>query len=667
MENPLLAPWTAPFDAPPLAAVRPEHFPPAYDQALACHAAEIAAIAADPAPPDFANTVAALERSGALLTRVELVFSNLTLSETNETLQAIELELAPRLAQHWNAIHLNPMLFARLDAAFQARAALGLTPEELRVLERTHLDFVRAGAQLGTDRRARFAAIGERLATLATQFSQNVLADEQAYLLPLQEAQMAGLPQALRAGASATAKARGADAPYAVTLSRSEVESFLQFAGDRNLRETLLRAFTARGKDNGPLIAEMVGLRDEKARLLGYDSFAAFKLDDSMAKTPANARALLEEVWAPARARACKERDALQALIAEEGGNFHLAPWDWRYYAEKLRARLYDFDESGLRPYFALDRMIEAAFFTAQKLFGLSFRERHDVPIYHPDMRVWEVVRDDAVIGLFYGDYFARASKQGGAWMSSLRDQQTLDGNVLPIILNNCNFAKAEPCLLSFDDARTLFHEFGHALHGLLSQVVFPRLSGTNVARDFVELPSQLYEHWLEQPEILTRFARHHATGEAMPRALLDRLLAARNFNQGFATVEFLASAFIDMEFHAGGDTTDPDAVQARALEKIGMPQEIAPRHAARHFGHIFGGDGYSAGYYAYLWAEVLDADGFCAFEEAGDVFDPATAARLHEYVYSSGGTRDFAAAYRAFRGRDPKVEALLAGRGLAA
>ncbi len=664
MENPLLAPWMAPFGAPPLAGIKPERFGPAYDQALARHAAEIAAIASDPAPPAFANIVAALERSGALLTRVEMVFSNLTLSETSEALQEIELAMAPRLAQHWNAIYLNAALFERLDAVFQARATLALAPEELRVLERYHLDFVRAGARLSDETRARFAAINERLASLATQFSQNVLADEQACLLPLQEAQLAGLPETLRAAAAATAKERGAQAPYALTLSRSEVESVLSFADDRALRETLFQAFTARGKDNAEVITEMVALRGEKAGLLGYDCFAAYKLDDSMAKTPANARALLEQVWAPARARALKERDALQALVAEDGGNFRLAPWDWRYYAEKLRARLYDFDESALRPYFSLDRMIEAAFFTAEKLFGLSFHERRDIPVYHPDVRVWDVTREGAVIGLFYGDYFARPSKQGGAWMSALRDQQALDGAVLPIILNNCNFAKAEPSLLSFDDARTLFHEFGHALHGLLSRVTFPRLSGTNVARDFVELPSQLYEHWLEQPEILTRFARHHETGEAMPRALLDKLLAARNFNQGFATVEFLASAFMDLEFHAGGDA---DTAQARALEKIGMPQEIAPRHSARHFGHIFGGDGYSAGYYAYLWAEVLDADGFKAFQEAGDVFDPALAARLYEYVYSAGGTRDFAAAYRAFRGRDPKIEALLEGRGLAA
>ncbi|MBV9549291.1 MAG: M3 family metallopeptidase [Alphaproteobacteria bacterium] len=672
MQNPLLAPWTGPFNTPPLAEVKPEHFPPAYDYALAQHAAEIAAIAGDPTPPSFGNTVAALERSGALLTRVEMIFSNLTASDTNPALQEIERTLAPRMAQHWNAIYLNGPLFARLDAVYQARTSLKLTAEELRVVERYHLDFMRAGAHLPQEKRARFAAIGERLASLATQFSQNVLADEQAWLLPLDEAQLAGLPPSLRDAAAATAKERGAGAPYAVTLSRSEVESFLQFADDRELRETLFHAFVRRGTDNGPVIAEMVALREEKAKLLGYDSFAAFKLDDSMAKTPANARALLEQVWAPARAQALKERDALQALIAEEGGNFRLAPWDWRYYAEKLRARLYDFDEAMLRPYFSLERMIEAAFFTAGKLFGLSFQQRPDVPVYHPDVRVWEVVRENRVIGLFYGDYFARPSKQGGAWMSSLRDQHRLDGaqgnkDSLPIILNNCNFAKAEPCLLSFDDARTLFHEFGHALHGLLSQVVFPRLSGTNVARDFVELPSQLYEHWLEQPEVLTRFARHYQSGEAIPRDLLDKLLAARNFNQGFATVEFLASAFVDMEFHAGGAVTDAQMVEERALEKIGTPEEIAPRHAARHFGHIFGGDGYSAGYYAYLWAEVLDADGFGAFKEAGDVFDPATARRLYDYVYSAGGSRDFAAAYRAFRGRDPKVEALLEGRGLAA
>ena len=438
------------------------------------------------------------------------------------------------------------------------------------------------------------------------------------------------------------------------------------------MREQLHRAWAARGDNDNPynntaIISETLALRDERARLLGYENFAAFKLADSMAGTPAKARALLEEVWEPARKRALEESDALQALITREGNNFRLAPWDWRYYAEKLRQEKYAFDAEELKPYFQLSNLIEAAFFTAGKLFGLTFRERKDMPVYHPDVRVWEVVREGQVIGLFYGDYFARAGKQSGAWMSSFRDQQTLEGDVLPIIINNSNFSKSDPSLLSFDDAVTLFHEMGHALHGLLSQVRFPRLSGTNVARDFVELPSQLYEHWLEEPAVLERFCRHYQTGEPMPKPLLEKLLAARNYGQGFATVEFLASALIDMDFHTLPPGSDPMEAQAQTLARIGMPQEIGPRHAAPHFTHVFGGDGYSAGYYAYLWSEVLDADGFKAFQEAHDPFDPATAQRLHDFVYSAGGTRDFAAAYRAFRGRDPRVEALLEGRGLLA
>jgi peptidyl-dipeptidase Dcp len=379
---------------------------------------------------------------------------------------------------------------------------------------------------------------------------------------------------------------------------------------------------------------------------------------------------LLGQVWGPAKRRALEEASDLAALIAEEGGNFKLAPWDWRYYAEKLRELRYDFDEAALKPYFALEHMIQAAFFTAGKLFGVSFAERHDIPVYHPDVRVWEVMRDGNSIGLFYGDYFARPEKQGGAWMSSLRDQETLDGNVLPLIVNNCNFVKSDPALLSFDDARTLFHEFGHALHGLLSRVRFPRLSGTNVARDFVELPSQLYEHWLEEPQILERFSRHYRTGEALPKELLGKLLAARNFNQGFATVEFLASAFVDMDFHSlesgameAGAAIDPAALEAASLARIGMPEEIAMRHASPHFGHVFSGEGYSAGYYSYLWSEVLDADGFGAFQP--DPFDALAARRLYEHIFSAGGSRDYAEAYRAFRGRDPEVKALLEGRGL--
>jgi peptidyl-dipeptidase Dcp len=670
MTNPFFEDWTAPFGAPPLDRIGAEHFVPAYDRALADHAAEIAAIAENPEPPSFDNVVVALEKSGRLLTRVDGVFHNLTSAATNEALKAIEMEMAPRLSAHWSMISMHPVLFARLDAVYQARTGLGLDQESLKVLERYHLDFVRAGAQLKGEARDRLAAIAQELAVLGTQFSQNVLGDEEDWILPLTQAQMAGVPQAVRDAAAAKAAALKSQAPFVVTLSRSSVEPFLQYADDRALREQLYRAWTARGdnpndRNNKAVMTKMLALRAERANLLGYENFAAFKLADSMAGTPQKARALLEEVWAPARLRALQERDALQDLIAREGGNFRLAPWDWRYYAEKLRQEQYDFDEAELKPYFQLSNIIAAAFDTAGKLFGLSFRERRDIPTYHPDVRTWEVAREGQVIGLFLGDYFARPGKQSGAWMSSFRDQEKINGDILPIIVNNSNFNKCDPCLLSFDDAVTLFHEMGHALHGLLSQVRFPRLSGTNVARDFVELPSQLYEHWLEVPQVLERFARHHETGAPIPRALLDKLLAARNYGQGFATAEFLASALVDMDFHTLPPGSDPLEAQAATLARIGMPEEIGPRHSAPHFTHVFGGDGYAAGYYAYLWSEVLDADGFKAFEEAHDPFDPATAHRLYKFIYSSGGTRDFAAAYRAFRGRDPHIEALLEGRGL--
>ncbi|MDB5735066.1 MAG: peptidase [Alphaproteobacteria bacterium] len=670
MSNPFFEAWDAPLGAPPLDRFQPEHFVPAYDRALAEHVTEIVAIAENPAAPSFDNVILALEKSGRLLTRVDSVFANLTSSATNEALQAIELEMAPRLSAHWSAISMHPVLFARLDDLFQARGTLGLDGESLKVLERYHLDFVRSGGQLKGEARDRLAAISQRLAVLGTQFCQNVLGDEEDWILPLTEAQMAGVPDAVRDAAAAKAAALKIEHPFAVTLSRSSVEPFLQYAEDRGLREQLFRAWTARGdnanaRNNKAVMTEMLALRAERAGLLGYENFAAFKLDDSMAGTPAKARALLEDVWEPARIRALEERDGLQKLIAREGANFRLAPWDWRYYAEKLRQEKYDFDEAQLKPYFQLGNIIEAAFYTATRLFGVTFRERRDVPVYHPDVRVWDVLKGEAVIGLFYGDYFARPGKQSGAWMSSFRDQEEVNGHIMPIIINNCNFSKSDPCLLSFDDAVTVFHEFGHALHGLLSHVRFPRLSGTNVARDFVELPSQLFEHWLEEPDVLTRFARHHETGEPIPNALLDKLLAAKNYGQGFATVEFLASALVDMDFHTLPPGSDPLEAQAATLARIGMPDEIVPRHAAPHFTHIFGGDGYSAGYYAYLWSEVLDADGFKAFQEAHDPFDPATAHRLYKYVYASGGTRDFAAAYRAFRGRDPHIDALLEGRGL--
>ncbi len=672
--NPFFESWNTPFAAPPFAQIRAEHFRPAYERAFAEHAREIAAIAENPATPTFENTIVALEQSGRLLARIDLVFGNLAASDTNDELQSIERDLAPLHARHWSSIFLNADLFHLIDDIFTRRSALELDAESLRVLERYQLDFVRAGANLGEEERKRYAQVSERLAELGTAFGQNVLADEQSFLLPLQESDLDGLPDFAREAASGIAKERGSDAPFAITTSRSSAEPFLQFSDRRDLREKVFKALTKRGDndsahDNKKLIAEIVTLRTERAKLLGYSTFADYRLADTMAQTPDTARILLDQVWTAARSRALEERDALQTVVAEEGSNFSLAAWDWRYYAEKLRKERYDFDEAEIIPYLQLDKMIEAAFDTAHRLFGLSFTERKDIPVYHPDVRVWEVIRGGEHVGLFFGDYFARPSKRGGAWMSSFRDQENIDGRITPIIINTCNFPKAKPALLNFDEAKTLFHEFGHALHGLLSNVRFPRLAGTNVARDFVELPSQIFEHWLEESAVLEKFAVHVETGKPMPKALLEKLNAARNFNQGFATVEFLGSAFADLDFHALENPGDVDvaALEKQSMARIGMPDEIAMRHRPTHFLHIFDGDGYSAGYYSYMWAEVLDADGFRAFKEAGSAFDTATAKRLHDYIYSAGGTRDYAEAYRLFRGRDPKIDALLEGRGLKA
>ena len=677
--NPLLEPWTGPFGAPPFARIRPEHFRPAFDAALAQRRAELAAIAADPAPPTFDNTIVALERSGKALDRVEATFFNLAGSDSNDALQEIERDMAPILSRERSAMLQNAALFRRIEALWDGRAALALDPEASRTLDRYRTAFLRAGAGLDEEKKARLATIGERLATLGAAFGQNVLADEKAFVLVLNGGDdRQGLPESFLAAAAQTASERGHPGKHVVTLSRSSVEPFLQFSTRRDLRETVFRAFATRGAkggvhDNGAIMRETVALRAERARLMGFASYAHFRLADTMAKTPDAALGLLERVWTPARAQALREAAALQEAIAVEGRNFELRPWDWRYYSEKRRKALFDIDESELKPYLPLEGMIAAAFEVARRLFGLSFLERRDIPLYHPDARAWTVMgRGGEPIALFIGDYFARSSKRSGAWMSAFRDQQKLDGATLPIIVNVMNFPKAgvgEASLLSIDEAHTLFHEFGHALHGMLSNVTYPLLSGTNVPRDFVEFPSQLYEHWLERPEILRRFARREDTGEAMPEALIARLESARRFNQGFATVEFAASALLDMELHLIGDPGAVDVVgfEAQRLAAIGMPAAIAPRHAAPHFQHIFSGDGYSAGYYSYLWSEILDADGFEAFEGSGDVFDAALADRLERFVYSAGNSREPDAAYRAFRGRDPEPDALLRKRGLAA
>jgi peptidyl-dipeptidase Dcp len=675
-QNPLLQAWLTPHAAPPFAEILPEHFLPAFEQAFADHAAEVAAITQDPAAPDFANVIVALERSGKLLSKVSAVFYDLVSAHSSPELLEIDSEVSLRQARHWNPILMNAVLFGRIAQLHQNRATLGLTPEQTRLLERTYTRFHRAGAGLDDAAKKRMADINERLAQLGTAFSHHLLADEQAWLLELGEADRDGLPESFVAAAQAAAAERELPGKAIVTLSRSSVEPFLKDSNRRDLREKVFKAFTARGdngnaNDNNATIVEILTLRQESARLLGYQTFAAYRLEDSMARTPQAVRDLLERVWQPARARALADRDALQALIAEEGGNFTLAPWDWRYYAEKLRRRRANFDDAAIKPYLALDNMIAAAFDCATRLFGVTFSERKDIPVWHPDVRVWEV-KDAAGKhkALFYGDYFARPSKRSGAWMTSLRDQQTLDGEVSPLIINVMNFSKGaqgQPALLSPDDARTLFHEFGHGLHGMLSNVTYPSLSGTSVFTDFVELPSQLYEHWQEQPQVLRQFARHYESGEPLPDDLLQRFLAARKFNQGFATVEFVSSALLDLEFHTqpAAASRDVGVFERKELDKIGMPAEIVLRHRPTQFGHIFSGDHYAAGYYSYMWSEVMDADAFGAFEEAGDIFDPAVAKRLHDDIYSSGGSREPDEAYIAFRGRKPEPDALLRRRGL--
>jgi peptidyl-dipeptidase Dcp len=677
-ENPLLTEWKTPYGLPPFSAVRAEHFTPAFDVALRQHIAEVEQIAANPEAPSFDNTVAAFDSSGRLLARISHLFHNLCSSETSPALQAVERTMAPRLAAHQNAIYLNGALFARVDSLHARRDGLGLAPEARRLLERVHLDFVLAGARLDERAKLRFAAVSERLAELQTTFSQNVLHDESTWVLWLtDERDLAGLPAFVRAAAREAAEQRGRSDAWAITLSRSLVAPFLTYSDRRDLREQAFKAWTQRGEhagehDNRPVAREILALRHEQSRLMGYASYAEYALVDRMAGTPAAVARLLEQVWTPAKKRAAEERDALAAMAASRGEAITIEPWDWRYYAEKVRQVRYAVDDAAVKPYFALERVVAAAFDCAERLFGLRFLPCPQITAYHPDVKVYEVRgRDDRQVGVFLHDNFARPTKRGGAWMSSYRLQSRIAGDVLPIIVNNNNFAKGapgEPTLLSLDDALTLFHEFGHGLHGLLSQVTFESLSGTQVLRDFVELPSQIFENWLLEPEVLKRHARHVDTGAPMPDELLARLEQARRFNQGFETVEYTACALVDMALHA---QTQPDGVDITAFERdelarIGMPREIVMRHRLPHFLHLFASSGYAAGYYVYMWAEVLDADGYDAFLEAGSPFDPAVAERLRQYVYSAGNTLEPGAAFRAFRGRDPKVEPMLSKRGLA-
>ncbi|SOC43358.1 peptidyl-dipeptidase Dcp [Rhizobium subbaraonis] len=679
--SPALVDWSGINGLPRFDLVSDDSFADAFDAALILHEAEIEAIAKNPAAASFDNTVVALEIAGDELSRVSALFWSRAGANTNDVIQALEREIAPKMSRHYSKIGNNAELFARIDALWEQRDTLGLSVEQMRVLERHWKGFVKSGAKLEKPKQERLSAINERLAGLGAQFGQNVLADEKDWSLLLSDvADLEGLPGFLKDAMAAAARERGADGKYAVTLSRSIIEPFLTFSNRRDLREQAFRAWIARGMnggatDNREIVRETLALRAEKAGLLGYENYAALKLDNTMAKTPEAVNDLLTQVWDKAVARAGEEEQELARLVAAEGRNHPVLPWDWRYYAEKLRAEKFDFSEAELKPYLQLEKVIEACFDVAERLFGIHAVPLAGVPVYHPDVRVFEIRnRDGKLVAMFLGDYFARPSKRSGAWMSAYQSQHKLpskNGSIgeLPIIYNVCNFAKpaeGKPALLSLDDARTLFHEFGHALHGMLSDVTYPSVSGTGVSRDFVELPSQLYEHWLTVPEILKTYAVHYETGEPMPQALLDKVLAARTFNAGFNTVEFTSSALVDMAFHTQGAVEDPMAVQGEVLKKIRMPASIVMRHATPHFQHVFSGDGYSAGYYSYMWSEVLDADAFAAFTETGDAFDPGMAAKLKANIYSVGGAVDPEDAYKAFRGKLPTIDAMLEKKGLA-
>ena len=678
--TPLNLPWAGPYGGvPPFDRARVVDFAPAVEQAMAEQLVAIDRIAADPAPPTFANTIAAAERAGRPLDRVLTVYGVFCSSLSDEPLQAVERDLAPKLAAFQDRIVQNAGFFRRVAAVHESADEAGLEAEERRAAKVLFTNLVLAGARLAPEEQAELASINEQLASLHTTFAQHVLAEESGPAIVLDdEGDLAGLPEVARRAAAEAAEERGRAGSWAIPNTRSSVEPFLTFSERRDLRERVWRMFVDRGDrgndtDTKQLVTRILALRGRRAKLLGFPSHAHWRLEDSMAKTPERAIELMEAVWRPAVRRVREEVVDMQAIADAEHAGIRIAPWDYRFYAEKVRQARYDLDEAEVTPYLQLDRLREGMFFVAERLFGLSFAPVTDgsVPVFHPDVRVWEVRRPDGrTAGLWYFDPYARAGKKSGAWMSDYRPQERLDGPVIPIVSNNCNFVKpppGEPALVSWDDATTLFHEFGHALHGLCSDVTLPSLAGTRVARDYVELPSQLLEHWLSTPEVLGRFAVHCRTGEPIPAELVDRIRRAETFNAGFRTVEFLASAIVDMRLHlAGAEPIDPAAFERTTLEAIGMPAEIVMRHRIPHFSHIFADDGYSAGYYSYLWADTLTADAWEAFTEAGGPWDEAVAERLRRHVLSAGNSIPPEEGYRGFRGRDATIDALMRKRGFA-
>jgi peptidyl-dipeptidase Dcp len=676
-QNPLLAKWTGPYSGtPPFDRVTVAHFKPALEAAMTENLSEVERIANNAATPTFENTIAAMERSGSTLDRVTTIYGVWASTMNGPEFQVVQREMAPRLAAFSDQITQNEALFRRIEAVYNSPEKSKWTPEQQRLSWYYYTNFVRAGARLGGQSKARLSEINQKLAGLYTRFSQNVLADETDLFLVLKsEDELTGLPQSVRDAAASAAATKKMPGAWVITNTRSSIDPFLTYSDRRELREKAWRMFVNRGDnggehDNNAIITEILQLRAERAKLLGYPTHAHWRLENAMAKTPERALELMEAVWKPAVARVHEEVADMQALAKKEGTNIKIEPWDYRYYAEKVRKARYDLDQNEVKQYLQLEKLREGMFWVAGELFGFNFTPVTNVPVYHPDIRVWEVT-DRATkkhVGLWYFDPYAREGKRSGAWMNAYRTQERMDNNVTTIVSNNANFVKGkpgEPVLVSWDDAETLFHEFGHALHGLSSNVTYPSLAGTAVPRDYVEFPSQLLEHWLSTPQVLQRFAVHYQTGKPIPQTLVERIERASTFNEGFATTEYLASALIDMKLHLAGDRKiDPDAFERETLAQLGMPSELVMRHRTPQFSHVFSSDAYSAGYYSYLWSDVLTADAYQAFVEGGGPYDQKVAQRLRQYIFTVGNTVDPAEAYRGFRGRDPKIEALMRKRG---
>jgi len=676
--NPFLGEWDTPFKVPPFDEIKLEQYKPAFDEGMKRHKEEIEAIIRNDSAPTFENTIEAMDRSGALLARVSRVFFAMRSSMTNDDIEVIAKDVAPRLSKHSDEIRLNNALFQRVRAVYEQRTKSDLTPEQGKLLEESHKSFVRGGAKLPPDKKDRLKELNAELSVLSLKFGENVLKENNRFELVIEDkADLAGLPSSVIAAAAETANERGHEGKWVFTLHKPSMIPFLQYSERRGLREKIYKGYINRGDnddelDNKETLARMATLRIERAELLGYETHAHYVLEENMAKKPENVYKLLDELWQPALKRAKAEAADMQKMIDEEGGGFKLESWDWWYYAERVKKAKYDLDEEMLRPYFKLENVLAGAFELASRLFGLQFEERSDVPKYHEDVKVFEVKEADGThVGILYVDYFPRASKRGGAWMGDFREQSIVnEKNIRPVIYNVGNFSKPtadKPSLLSFDEVNTLFHEFGHALHGLLSNCTYESLAGTNVARDFVELPSQIMENWASEPEVLKMYARHYETGEPMPDGLIEKVIKARHFNQGFATVEYLAASFLDMDWHTLAEAkskTDVLEFEDKSLGKIGLIPEIISRYRSTYFRHIFAG-GYSSGYYSYIWAQVLDADAFQAFKETGDLFDRKTAEAFRDNILSRGDTEDPMTLYKRFRGKEPSIEPLLERRGL--